>query len=69
MWPGNWMFYLRILQIESSKRDNILVQLRLINFYIRLLDEDGRTLNLNDGDITLSLEIEQLDAPYKNMVQ
>ena len=42
---------------------------KINKLHIRLLDEDGRTLNLNDGDITLSLEIEQLDAPYKNMVQ
>jgi hypothetical protein len=34
----------------------------------RLLDENGKTVNLNNGDITISLEIESLDSPYKNMI-
>ena len=42
---------------------------KINKLHIRLLDEDGRVVNLNDGDITISLEIEQLDAPYKNMVK
>jgi hypothetical protein len=34
----------------------------------RLLDENGKTVNLNNADLTISLEIESLDSPYKNMI-
>ena len=42
--------------------------IRLNKLKFRLLDENGDVVNLNNGDITISLEIESLDAPYKNMV-
>ena len=34
---------------------------------IRLLDENGKIVNLNYGDIPICFEVESLDAPYKNM--
>jgi len=39
---------------------------RLSKFKIRLLDENGVVVNLNDNDIIINLEIETLNTPYKN---
>ena len=41
---------------------------KINKLHFRLLDENGKTVNLNNGDITISLEIESLDSPYKNMI-
>ena len=41
---------------------------KISKLHFRLLDENGRTVNLNDSDLTISLEVEQLDSPYKNMI-
>jgi hypothetical protein len=35
---------------------------------IRLLDENGKLVDLNRGDIVISFEVELLDVPYKNKV-
>lgn len=42
---------------------------RIKKLRIRLLDENGRTVNLNHGDITVTFEITSLDSPYKNVVE
>ena len=42
---------------------------RISKFRIRLLDDFGRVVNLNGGDLILTLEIETLDMPYKNFRQ
>ena len=41
---------------------------RLSKFKIRLLDENGFVVNLNSNDIIINLEIETLNAPYKNQL-
>ena len=41
---------------------------KLTKFKIRLLDENGIVVNLNDNDIVINLQIEMLNAPYKNLV-
>jgi hypothetical protein len=41
---------------------------RLSKFKIRLLDENGVVVNLNNNDIVINLEIETLNTPYKNLV-
>ena len=41
---------------------------RLSKFKIRLLDENGVVVNLNNNDIIINLEIETLNAPYKNQM-
>ena len=39
---------------------------RLSKLKIRLLDENGVVINLNNTDIVINLEIESLNSPYKN---
>lgn len=41
---------------------------RIKKIRIRLLDDNGRLVNLNNGELIVSLEITSLDVPYKNMV-
>lgn len=41
---------------------------RISKLHIRLLDENGRVINLNNSEIIISLEIETLEVPYKNMI-
>jgi hypothetical protein len=41
---------------------------RLSKFKIRLLDENGVVVNLNNNDMVINLEIETLNTPYKNLV-
>jgi len=50
------------------KKRNYFGPVRLQKLKIRLLDENGVVVDLNNGDMTISLEIETLDVPYKNMV-
>ena len=42
---------------------------RISKLHIRLLDDYGRVINLNGGDMVISLEIETLNMPYKNFRQ
>ena len=42
---------------------------RINKLRIRLLDDYGRVVNLNGGDLVVSLEIESLNMPYKNFRQ
>ena len=42
---------------------------RINKLRIRLLDDYGRVVNLNGGDLVISLEIETLNMPYKNFRQ
>ena len=39
---------------------------RLSKLKIRLLDENGVVVNLNNNDIIINLEIERINSPYKN---
>ena len=41
---------------------------RISKLRIRLLDDNGRIIDLNSSEIIISLEIETLEVPYKNMV-
>ena len=40
---------------------------RIQKLRIRLLDENGRQLNLGENNFTINLEIERLNAPYKSL--
>jgi hypothetical protein len=42
---------------------------KLTKLKIRLLDENGRIINLNNSNVAISFEVESLDIPYKNMVK
>ena len=42
---------------------------RISKIKIRLLDDFGRVVDLNGGDLIITLEIETLDMPYKNFRQ
>jgi len=42
---------------------------KLNKLRIRLLDDNGRIINLNNADVVVSLEIESLDVSYKNMIK
>ena len=50
------------------KTRNYFGPVRISKFHIRLLDENGRVVNLNNSDIVLTIEIESLEIPYQNMV-
>ncbi len=39
---------------------------KLQKLRIRLLDENGKVVNLNDSEMIISFDIEMLDMPYKN---
>jgi hypothetical protein len=41
---------------------------RLSKLKIRLLDENGVVVNLNNNDLVITLQIESLNTPYKNSV-
>lgn len=41
---------------------------KISKLHIKLLDDNGKIINLNNSDIIISLEIETLEVPYKNMV-
>ena len=40
---------------------------RIKKLHMRLLDEYGRPVDLNNGDFSINLEIETINAPHKNM--
>lgn len=42
---------------------------KLQKLRIRLLDENGKVVNLNNSDMAISFEVESLDLPYKNMIK
>ena len=42
---------------------------RIKKLKIRILDENGRQINLNNSDFTVNIEVETLNTPYKNMVR
>jgi len=42
---------------------------KLQKFHIRLLDENGRVIDLNNSDLAITFEVETLEIPYKNMVK
>ena len=41
---------------------------RIQKLRIRILDENGRQINLNNSDFTVNIEVETLNAPYKNVL-
>jgi len=41
---------------------------RIKKLHIRLLDEFGREVNLENGEFSIKLEITMLNPPYKNMI-
>jgi hypothetical protein len=51
------------------KTRKYLGPVRISKLRIRLLDDFGRVVNLNGGDLIITLEIETLDMPYKNFRQ
>lgn len=42
---------------------------RINKLKIRILDENGRQINLNNSDFTINIEVETLNTPYKNMIR
>ena len=51
------------------KSRNYFGPVKINKLRIRLLDDNGRVINLNNSDMVVSLEIESLDVPYKNMIK
>ena len=41
---------------------------RIQKLRIRILDENGRQINLNNSDFTVNIEVETLNAPYKSVI-
>lgn len=50
------------------KKRNYFGPVRLKKLRFRLLDENGTVVNNNNGELSISLQIETLDSPYKNMI-
>ena len=68
--PNTAEYYNMIFEDSSDrvfKTRNYFGPVRLSKFKIRLLDENGVVVNLNDNDIVINLEIETLNSPYKNL--
>ena len=51
------------------KTRNYFGPVRIQKLRIRLLDENGRVINLNNSDLTISFEVESIEIPYKNMLK
>ena len=70
--PNTSMTYCIIFEDSSDrvfKSRNYFGPVKLNKLRIRLLDDNGRIVNLNNSDVVISLEIESLDVPYKNMIK
>jgi len=70
--PNTATTYCIIFEDSSDrifKSRNYFGPVKLNKLRIRLLDDNGRVVNLNNSDVVLSLEIESLDVPYKNMIK
>jgi len=50
------------------KTRNYFGPVRLQKLRIRLLDENGKVINLNNSDMVVSFEVESIEIPYKNML-
>ena len=69
--PNTADYYSMIFEDSSDrvfKSRKYFGPVRLSKFKIRLLDENGVVVNLNNNDIVINLEIETLNTPYKNLV-
>lgn len=70
--PNTSTTYCIIFEDSSDrifKSRNYFGPVKLNKLRIRLLDDNGRVVNLNNSDVVISLEIESLDVPYKNMIK
>jgi len=70
--PNTSTTYCIIFEDSSDrifKSRNYFGPVKLNKLRIKLLDDNGRVVNLNNSDIVISLEIESLDVPYKNMIK
>ena len=54
--------------INVFKSRNYYGPVKLQKLKIRLLDEYGKVIDINNVDISITFEIESLDIPYKNIV-
>ena len=50
------------------KTRNYFGPVKLQKLRIRLLDENGKVVNLNGSEMVVSFEVESLDVPYKNKI-
>lgn len=69
--PNTADYYSMIFEDSSDrvfKSRKYFGPVRLSKFKIRLLDENGVVVNLNNNDMVINLEIETLNTPYKNLV-
>ena len=68
--PNSADFYSIIFEDSSDKvfkTRKYFGPVRISKLKIRLLDENGVVVNLNNNDIIINLQIECLNAPYKNL--
>ena len=68
--PNSADFYSIIFEDSSDKvfkTRKYFGPVRISKLKIRLLDENGVVVNLNNNDIIINLQIESLNAPYKNL--
>lgn len=51
------------------KKRNYFGPVRIKKLKIRILDENGRQIDLNNCNFTVNIEVETVNTPYKNMVR
>ena len=51
------------------KKRNYFGPVRIKKLKIRILDENGRQINLNNTNFTINIEVETINTPYKNMIR
>lgn len=51
------------------KKRNYFGPVKIKKLKIRILDENGREINFNNTNFTVSIEVETVNTPYKNMVR
>ena len=69
--PNTGDFYSIIFEDSSDrvfKSRKYFGPVRISRLKIRLLDENGIVINLNNNDIIINLEIETINSSYKNLV-
>jgi hypothetical protein len=69
--PNNTQAYSLIIEDSSDKifkTRKYFGPVKLQKLRIRLLDENGKVVDLNGSELVISFQVESLDVPYKNKV-
>ena len=61
--------FMKIHRTVVFKTRKYFGPIKLQKLQIKLLDEYGKVVNLNNADISITFEIESLDMPYKKRIE